>query len=74
MFLDAAKEFSIDLKKSFMVGDHAWDIAGGKAAGVKTIKVMTSTRSNDPAYAHIKADFVAKNLGGAVQLIKRYGK
>src|SRR3989344_3005771 len=61
MLLGAARMHAVNLKKSFMVGDHASDIAAGKAAGVRTVKVMTSVRSNDPAYAHIKADLVARN-------------
>lgn len=74
MILDAAKKLSLDLKNSFMVGDHAWDVEAGKAAGVKTIKVMTSARSHDPAFTHVKADFVAKNLLAAANIIKKYGK
>ncbi len=74
MIFVAAKKSSINLKKSFMVGDHAWDIMAGKAAGVRTILVTTSKRSSDPAYAHIKPDFSAKNLLAAASIIKKYGK
>ena len=37
MLLAAAREFKIDLKKSFMIGDRSKDIEAGKAAGCKTI-------------------------------------
>lgn len=36
MLLQAAKEWDIDLKNSWMVGDRAKDIEAGKAAGCKT--------------------------------------
>lgn len=38
-FLQAAKEFDIDLKKSWMIGDGVGDIIAGNAAGCKTILV-----------------------------------
>jgi len=38
-FLQAAKEFDIDLKKSWMIGDGVGDIVAGNAAGCKTILV-----------------------------------
>lgn len=36
MLLDASKEWGIDLKKSFMIGDRWRDIGAGKAAGCFT--------------------------------------
>lgn len=38
---DAEKEFKIDLKKSFVIGDKKSDIEMGKNAGCRTILVMT---------------------------------
>lgn len=38
-FLQAAKEFDIDLKKSWMIGDGVGDIIAGNNAGCKTILV-----------------------------------
>jgi D-glycero-D-manno-heptose 1,7-bisphosphate phosphatase len=37
MIFDAAEQYSIDLNKSYFVGDRWRDIAAGKAAGCKTI-------------------------------------
>jgi D-glycero-D-manno-heptose 1,7-bisphosphate phosphatase len=37
MLLDAAREWRIDIKKSFMVGDRWSDIVAGQAAGCYTI-------------------------------------
>jgi len=41
MFLKAIKKFSIDLNKSFMIGDKSSDIKAGQRAGCKTILVKT---------------------------------
>ena len=42
MILDAAKEFDVDLKSAFMVGDRPSDIAAGIAAGTRTVMVKTA--------------------------------
>jgi len=39
MLLEAAREWSIDLARSYMVGDRWRDIAAGKAAGCRTVLV-----------------------------------
>ena len=40
LLLQAAREFEIDLNKSFMVGDRWSDIEAGKAAGCRTIYIQ----------------------------------
>lgn len=47
MILQAAKEFNIDLKESFMIGDRPSDIIAGSLAGTKTIQCLTG-KHNDP--------------------------
>ncbi|MDD5301117.1 MAG: HAD family hydrolase [Gallionella sp.] len=39
MLLEAAREWQIDLKRSFMVGDRWRDVAAGKAAGCHTFYI-----------------------------------
>ena len=39
MLLQAAKEFNIDLSKSWMIGDGENDIKAGKAAGCHTVYI-----------------------------------
>lgn len=39
LLLEAANDWSVDLKRSFMVGDRWRDIEAGKAAGCKTILI-----------------------------------
>lgn len=54
MLLWAAKEFGIDLKDSWMVGDRESDILAGRNAGTRTILVKTANvpvESEDAAYS-----------------------
>jgi histidinol phosphatase-like enzyme len=37
MILKAAKDFNIDLSRSYFIGDDKTDIQAGRAAGCKTI-------------------------------------
>ena len=48
MFLDAAQEFSINLEKSFMVGDRWRDIEAGQNAGCKTILIEYGYNERGP--------------------------
>lgn len=41
LLVKAAREWEIDLTKSYMVGDHNSDVEAGRAAGVKSIFVRT---------------------------------
>jgi len=65
MLLEAARDWSIDLYRSFIVGDRWRDVSAGKAAGCKTIFV-------DYGYAEELADrpdFVVTSLPEAVKII-----
>ena len=65
MLLEAAREWSIDLNRSFMVGDRWRDVSAGKAAGCTTIFV-------DHGYAERQVDapdFVVTSLAEAVKII-----
>ncbi len=64
---DAEKEFGIDLKKSFVVGDRKSDFDMGKSSGCKTIHVLTGhglDSKND-----VKPDYFAKDLLDAAKWI-----
>ncbi len=58
MFLNAKKDFDLNLKECWMIGDKISDIKAGKNAGCKTIHVLTGVEKNPILFA----DFVAKNL------------
>jgi|SRR6185436_2338902 len=63
MILDTIKEFNLDPKNLYMVGDRESDINAGINAGVKTILVKTA---NVPVIAD-QADYTAPNLLDAVK-------
>lgn len=46
MILQAAKDFNIDLSKSYMIGDGENDILAGKAAGCKTVLIQEPATCN----------------------------
>lgn len=61
MLLEAADRFNIELKESWMIGDHERDLTAGKNAGCKTIYI------NEGSSEH--ADEVFKTLYEAVEFI-----
>ena len=68
---EAEKEFKLDLKESFAIGDKKSDIELGKNAGCKTILVLTGNGTQ--AKKEINADFVAKDLLDAAKwIIKKF--
>lgn len=66
LFFKASRNFNIDLKESWMVGDSERDILAGKNAGCKTIGVMTGYGM---VKSSVKPDFFFANLYEAVQFI-----
>ena len=71
MIRQAAKAHNIDLKKSFLVGDHTRDILTGKRAGLTTVLVKTGYGGKDGHY-DIKADYTARDLREAVKFIRKH--
>lgn len=66
LIFQAAKENSIDLAQSWMIGDRWKDIFAGKAAGCRTILVRPMGEEDLLS----KPNFVARNLIEAVSIIK----
>lgn len=66
MLIEASKDFNIDLRKSYMVGDSERDIVAGKSAGCMTIGVRTG---NGLKNTKIYPDFVFNDLMEAVDFI-----
>ena len=73
MIIEAAKKHGITAKGSFMVGDRTMDILAGKRAKLKTILVKTGMAGRDGKH-DVKADFAAKDLADAVNVIKKHGR
>ncbi|MDZ7846820.1 MAG: HAD-IIIA family hydrolase [Owenweeksia sp.] len=68
MLLDAATDFNIDLKESWMIGDSERDTLAGRAAGCTTIGVMTGSGHRN---ATVLPDYFFGNLLEAVTFIIR---
>jgi D-glycero-D-manno-heptose 1,7-bisphosphate phosphatase len=66
MVLDAAREQGLDLAQSWFIGDKAIDVQCGRAAGTRSILVLTGrgTRADGAG-----ADFIARDLAEAVDFI-----
>ena len=70
----AREELGINLGNSYMVGDRYLDVQTGRAAGARTILVMTGNgREEQEQYrdAEIQPDHFAQDLAEAVDLILR---
>ncbi len=72
MIMDAAKEFNIDLKKSYIIGDSLVDIESGMNAGIKTILVKTGQGAESISMLQNQnkfPSFVAENIIDASNFI-----
>lgn len=76
MIINAIRDFNINPKKSFMIGDAKIDIVAGKRAKTKTILVTTGPghKRLDKKYARVKPDFTAKNLAEAERFVREKEK
>jgi D-glycero-D-manno-heptose 1,7-bisphosphate phosphatase len=74
MLIAAAKDYNIDLEKSYMIGDMISDIIAGKSAGTKTI-MIESVNSKRIIASHIamdkstKADYYSRDLQEALKYV-----
>jgi len=68
--MDAAKNFDIDLSKSWVVGDHASDIQLGKNAGCKTVYLLTGHGKKHLKDALlVKPDYIAATFSEVADYI-----
>jgi D-glycero-D-manno-heptose 1,7-bisphosphate phosphatase len=65
MYLEAAREHDIDLSRSWSIGDKDRDSQAGKAAGCRTIQLVSDPTQAKPG----AADFVARDLEQAAAII-----
>lgn len=65
--LQAAEDYSVDLAKSWMIGDRDSDILCGQAAGVRTILVENPYSIKNRGNS--SPDFIVKNLFEATKII-----
>ena len=64
---DAEKEFRIDFKKSFVIGDRKSDVEMGNTAGCKTVLVLTGHGINSKN--DVKSDYFAEDLVDAAKWV-----
>jgi histidinol phosphatase-like enzyme len=75
MLLAAAESLAIDLGRSWIVGDHASDLAAGQSAGLKGgIHVLSGAGERERTKVHSErgSDFdllFADHLAGALDLL-----
>lgn len=75
MLLSAAADLSVDLSRSFMVGDRMSDIVAGNRAGCATILIESGRHLDAPiASAHhdssVRADYVCADMLAAIDTIE----
>jgi D-glycero-D-manno-heptose 1,7-bisphosphate phosphatase len=67
-FKHAEKQFNLDPKKCYVIGDKTSDIEAGKRGGYVSILVKTGYGGKDGKYPS-KPDFIAKDLLTAAEMI-----
>ncbi len=67
--LDAAREYGLDLRRCFMVGDRPSDVQCGQNAGARTILVLTGVGQETLAGGEVRPDKVADNISVAAEWI-----
>lgn len=70
MLRQAGKDFDLNLRTSWLIGDSTKDILAGNRAGCKTILVATGYGGKDKKYK-VKPIFKAKNLIAAAKIIRK---
>jgi len=68
MVVDAAARHSVELHRSFLIGDRWRDIDCGASAGVRTVLIDRGYRERPPDHS---PDFVAESLAAAADWILR---
>lgn len=66
----AAERFGFDPAACFVVGDHAGDMAMGRAVGARTIFLLTGHGSEELPAAEPFADHVVADLPAAAEVIR----
>lgn len=72
MLLEAAKDFELDLSKSFLIGDKTSDIAAGESVGCVTILVKTGKAGKEEGTLPVEPKYFAENLYDAALIVQSY--
>jgi len=75
LLLQAAKELSLDLSRSWMIGDAWSDLLAGKAAGVRGVALLKTGRGGEqlsqPQPENIADYFIFNDLSEALNAIQK---
>jgi D-glycero-D-manno-heptose 1,7-bisphosphate phosphatase len=76
MFVDAARDYGIELPESWVIGDSDIDMEAGKSAGCKTARLLGETGEETDADQSVRTsgELVANSLLDAVRQILHYEK
>lgn len=74
MLLSAARDWDIDLRGSFMVGDRWRDVEAGRRAGCKTVFVNHNYDESPPPVVDFETDSLAKAVDWIVSVAQDSGK
>ncbi len=59
---EASQQYNIDLKKSFVIGDHPHDIEMAITVGAKSVYVLTGHGKKHRDELNVQPDYLAKNI------------
>ncbi len=65
----AKKDFNIDTRKSWFIGDTTRDMETGHRAKLRTIHIPTKKENDDNKFFETKGDFVRKDIRAAAAII-----
>ena len=71
MLHQACEKYSLNLRRSYVVGDRCIDVAAGKAVGATTVMVSTGYGAEEIGDCRTEPDYVAADLYDGVQYIKQ---
>ena len=70
MLFQAAEKYSVDLRRSFVIGDRCIDVAAGKRVGAGTVLVATGYGAREIIECREEPDFFAEDVYAGVQYIR----
>ena len=72
MLLEAAKDFELDLSRSFFIGDKTSDISAGESVGCVTILVKSGKAGKEEGALPVEPKYFAENLYDAALIVQSY--
>jgi len=68
LYEQAAKDYSIDLSRSYVIGDTSWDVIAGKNIGGRGCLVRTGWAAGESEYQNARpnASYIGQTLGDVV--------